>query len=200
MDKRTQQKGQGQAAGNSQESSPLLRNHIHLWLPWLAQTALFSQKCLPSLPVCLAEISASPHLLFLPQGILSSISSLHLMLSTSAKILFRKTNVYGCAHNIGKYTSQSIKEAGKMFCKLLHKAHQPCHGEVCILTRAHRDHPVPKKIWNAELLPYAKLHTTPGTTWWVNPTHFSLAESWHTTKPDIHQRCLQVASDQGSLN
>lgn len=58
-------------------------------------------------------ISASPHLLFLPQGILSSISSLHLTLIISAKTLFSKGNVYGCEHNIGKHANQIIKEAAE---------------------------------------------------------------------------------------
>lgn len=45
----------------------------------------------------------------------------------------------------------SLKKLQKTFYKLLQKAQRPCHGEeaVCILPRAHRDIPVPKKLWNA---------------------------------------------------
>lgn len=158
----------------------------------LVRLPLTSQRSLPSLLKRLAAISASPHLLFLPKGILSNILSLHLMLFPSAKTLFSKTNVYGCSRNIGKYANQIIKEAAEMTDKQLHKAQWSHHGEgaVCIFPKGHGEHTVPKQLWKGWLLPCVKPHSAPCITLRVNPTLFHFAKNWYTTKADICRRCI----------
>lgn len=135
----------GQLWGDSQEGSPLLRICIHLWLPWLAQTASV-------FPVFLRAL-----LKFLP---------LHICCCCPREFCQAfQVSIWCCSllpkHCLGKtmfmHTIQvntqvgSLKKLQKTFYKLLHTAQRPCHGEeaVCILPRAHRDPPVPKKLWNA---------------------------------------------------
>lgn len=146
MDNRTQQKDQELL--KLRTISRILTGRFPSAKKLCPSLALFSQKCLPNLPMLLAEISASPHLLVLLQGILSSVSSLHLMLFTSAKTLFRKTNVYGCTHNIGKHASQAIKEAAQNVLQAAARSSSamPWARSSLHYPRAHRDHSAPKDL------------------------------------------------------